>query len=181
MVRQLTPYNSIMPVDVPHQRWIKTANVQNPGAGTCSRVVFRRRHVIANRKWPQQETLNYDWREIAWTVVVLRRHTASRFFARHTDGDVWYDDISVTEGVRGTTLISVSPAPFEMRGLKGQNAESVFSVQNVGGGTLNYTLRRSRWLDYCLRPVELRGSRCHRVFYDTADCRWGVIGEHHRG
>ncbi|MDM8007324.1 MAG: hypothetical protein QUV05_14385 [Phycisphaerae bacterium] len=175
MVRQLTPYHSITAGKTYRiSGWIKTANVHNPaGWYVFGAWYFDDDTRIGESKMPQQETLNYDWREIAWTVVApAEANRIAVLLTRHTDGDVWYDDISVTEVSPGPPLISVSPNSFEKRVLKGQNAESdVPSVQNVGGGTLNYTLTdEAGWLDYLPSAGTGTGETdAIVVLYDTAD------------
>jgi len=152
MLRQVSPYNSIAGGKTYRvSAWVKTANVQNPAGWYVFGVWFFNNDTnIGDSKMPEQETLNYDWREIAWTVVApTGANRIAAVLPRHTDGDAWYDDISITEVVPGPPEISVSPGSFEHKIRVGSNAQAdVLLVQNTGGGTLNYTITdNAGWLD----------------------------------
>lgn len=154
MVRQVTPYGSISPgMTYRVSAWIRTANVQNPAGWYVFGVWYLNNDTwIGESKMPRQETLNYDWREITWTVVPPEgTNRIAVLLTRHTDGDAWYDDVSVTQVSAGPPQISVLPGSFEIKAVKGQRIENgTLRVQNVGGGTLDYALSDEvKWLS-CL-------------------------------
>jgi hypothetical protein len=152
MLRQLTAYNSITPGKTYRvSAWIKTANIQNPAGWYVFGVwFFNNDTYLADSKMPKPEILNYDWREIAWNVVPPPpTNRIGVVLTRHTDGDAWYDDISLTEILPGEPQISVLPGSFDHRILKGGNVPAdILAVQNMGGGTLNYTITGgAAWLN----------------------------------
>ena len=100
MVRQVTNYGSI----VPGRRywieaWVKTANVRNPAGWYVFGIAwFHDDTWVADVKMPRQEALNYDWRLIRYTAVApVGANRVAVLLTRHTDGDAWYDDVSVSE------------------------------------------------------------------------------------
>jgi hypothetical protein len=151
MVRQFTAYNSITPGKTYRiSAWIKTANVRNPaGWYVFGAWVFNNDTYLGDSKMPQQETLNYDWREISWTVVAPTGvNRMAVVLTRHTDGDAWYDDVSVTEVAAGSPAISPAPSSLTHKVLKGSVlADDFLELRNSGGGTLNYAVAvNAGWL-----------------------------------
>jgi hypothetical protein len=155
MLRQVSAYNSVTAGKTYRvSAWIRTANVQNLAGWYVFGVWFFHDDVRvpgdqSESKMPPQETLNYDWREITWTVVApAGANRIAAVLTRHTDGDAWYDDVSVTEFVPSPPEISISPTSFSHKILKGTAlADDSFDLQNTGGGALNYTITTSdTWL-----------------------------------
>ncbi len=182
MVRQVSPYNSITPGKTYRvSAWIKTANVYNPNGW----YVFGIRWMDDDAPgpvvmMPRQETLNYDWRQITWTVVApVGVNRISVLLTRHTDGDAWYDDISVSEVSTEPPEISVSPGSLEHKTLRTQTVQDdVLFIQNAGGGTLNYSLvEDAGWLSCSPATGESDGEiDTITVDYDTAGL---PVGHYH--
>ncbi len=174
MVRQVTPYGSISPGMIYRvSAWIRTANVQNPAGWYVFGIWYLSNDTwIGESKMPRQEALNYDWREITWTVVPPEgTNRIAVLLTRHTDGDAWYDDVSITQVSAGPPQISVSPGSFEIKAVKGRRIESgTLWVQNVGGGILEYALTDEvRWLS-CVPSAGTSTGEVDRIIiaYDIA-------------
>jgi hypothetical protein len=144
-LRQVSPYNSVTEGRSYLVRaWIKTANVQNPAGWFAFGVEGMNNDVVvAESKMPQQETVNYDWRLIEWVVDVpvgLGINRLATVLTRHTDGDVWYDDISISE-IPDEPFILVSRSAITQDIMVGTAlAEDTFTVRNGGVGTMAYTI-----------------------------------------
>ena len=152
MVRQVSAYNSITPGKTYRvSAWVRTQNVGNPAGWYVFGIWWFNGAdaYLSDVKMPQQETLNYDWREISYTVVAPAG--AARVVAvltRHTDGDAWYDDVSISEIDQSPPTISLTPTSLTREVIENTNlASDMFTVQNVGGQTLNYTIAdNASWL-----------------------------------
>jgi len=143
-VRQVSAYNSVTPGKTYRiQAWIKTANVGNPaGWYVFGLWWFQGDAYLGDSKMPRQETNNYDWRLISWTAVAPPgADRVAAVLTRHTDGDVWYDDVFIGEESPGTPEIVCMPPTFDRRVRRGGSLpDDSFTIHNAGGGTLNYTV-----------------------------------------
>jgi hypothetical protein len=162
MVRQVTNYNSITPGKTYRiSAWVRAANVQNPAGWYVFGVwVFNNDSWAGDSKMPQQETLNYDWREISWTITAPAGiNRAAAVLTRHTDGDAWYDDVYIGEVLPGAPVISLDPDAIEHRIVPGEAiAAEVISVQDTGGGILDATVSSNQsWLMVSPGNVENSG------------------------
>jgi hypothetical protein len=104
-VRQISPYNSVTAGKTYHvQAWIKTSNVANPSGWYVFGIWwFRGDRMIGESKMPRQETNNYGWRLIAWDATApAGADRGAAILSRHTDGDAWYDDIYIGQGLAGS-------------------------------------------------------------------------------
>jgi len=105
-VRQVTAYGSVTPGrNYRLQAWVRTANVQNPSGWYVLGLWWMENDTwLGDVKMQKQETNNYDWRLI--TIEAAAPPRANRLavvLTRHTDGDAWYDDVSVVEAGRECT------------------------------------------------------------------------------
>ena len=153
-VQQVTDYNSVQPGKTYEAiAWIKTQNIDNPAGWNVFRCdPFINESTPQHNNMPQQETHNYDWREIRWQFTIPLGSGINRLGAilsRHWgNGTVWYDDIVIREVDTGPPEISIAPASFTREVIAGQGlASDSFTVQNAGGGLLSYTVSEdATWL-----------------------------------
>jgi hypothetical protein len=100
MIQQFTNYNTVTPGKRYRvEAWVRTANVENPAGWYVLGLWWMRDDTwIGDVKMEEQEKLNYDWKPV--TIEATAPRGANRLgvvLTRHTDGDAWYDDISVVE------------------------------------------------------------------------------------
>jgi hypothetical protein len=150
-VRQVSAYGSVKPGRTYLiQAWVKTSGVRNPaGWYVFGAWWFKGDTYLGDSKMPRQETNNYDWRLISWTAVAPPgADRVAAFLSRHTDGNAWYDDVYIGEIGDGPSTIALKPASFSQRMRKNDSlADDTFTVQNVGGSKLKYTITTSaEWL-----------------------------------
>lgn len=160
LVRQVSAYNSIhegATYDI--SVWIKSQNIVNCAGWYLFGVWWFNGNdqFIGEAKMPQpigctcprNDGCNHDWQLVTYSAVApagARRVAA--VLTRHTDGDAWYDDVSITERSTLPSQIALAPASFT-RAVRfgGTLADDTFTVQNSGGGELNYQVgETTSWL-----------------------------------
>ncbi len=155
-VAQVTPYNSVTPgrtynVSV----WLRKQGGANPAGWFVFGIEwFHDDAVTGEVKMPSTLPLNYDWTLVTYQVTAPPTgyngppNRLGVWLTRHTDADVWYDDVSVTDVTPGTPIIVRSPVSFVHTIVCGHNLPSdPFTLSNGDGGTLNYTLTADQeWL-----------------------------------
>lgn len=153
MVRQVSAYNSVQAGKTyVVSAWIKCQVVPLWGWNVFRVEPYFNDTALFHINMPQQESTNYDWREITWEVNVPADSSINRVAAvltRHWDtGTVWYDDISIAEKTSGPAQIGRSPSSFTRTLLLDQPIPTdVFTVQNMGDQPLNYTIAADvNWL-----------------------------------
>jgi hypothetical protein len=151
MVRQVSDYDSVQPGRTYHvEAWIRTANVFNPAGWYVFGIWWldAADQVVGEVKMPRQETNNYDWRLIWFRAEAPpAANRVAALLTRHTDGDAWYDDVSITM-LPTTPMIERDPLSFVRTVTRdGKLADDTFTVWNGGSGTLDYTLTEAAdWL-----------------------------------
>ncbi|GMU24655.1 MAG: hypothetical protein AMXMBFR13_47290 [Phycisphaerae bacterium] len=159
MLRQVSGYNTVTPGRSYEIRaWVKTTNIVNCAGWYVFGVWwFNNDAVIGESKMPQpagcncprSDGCNHDWQEIVYAAVAPPgANRVAALLTRHTDGDAWYDDVSITEITPGIPQIGLTPTSFIHTIPQGHNLPDVtFTVQNTGGGTLSYSVSESSsWL-----------------------------------
>lgn len=105
--QQLSDYGSIVAGKSYRIRaWIKTANVVDP-AGWCVLSIWwlQGDTCLGVSRMPRQDAGNYDWRLVTWTSLAPPgADRVAIVLTRQTDGDVWYDDISITDAPDSTPI-----------------------------------------------------------------------------
>ncbi len=174
MVRQVTDYASVTPGRTYHiQAWIRTANVYNPAGWYVFGIWWldAADRVIGDVKMPRQETNNYDWRLIWFrSVAPAGADRVAALLTRHTDGDAWYDDVSITL-LPITPVIERDPPSLTRTVTYGQGLpDDTFTVRNAGSGTLNYTVTETaQWLSVLPGGGSSAGEAdTITIHYDTA-------------
>jgi hypothetical protein len=145
-LRQVTNYNSVQAGKTyVISAWIKSTVTDGWGWNVFRLEVFNNDSALWHIPMPQQESPNYDWRLITWQEAVPAGFGINRVGAtlsRHwQNGEVWYDDISISELTTGSPEISLAPSSISRVVFGTQPPpDDMFTVQNVGGSTLNYTV-----------------------------------------
>ncbi len=160
MVRQVSAYNSVnagATYDI--SVWIRSQNIVNCAGwylfgiwwfnGSDQLIGEVKMPQPDGCKCPRNDGCNHDWQLVSFAAVApagARRVAA--VLTRHTDGDAWYDDVSISERSAGQPEIAVAPASFT-RSVRygGTLTDDLFTVQNVGAGALNYQVTdNAAWL-----------------------------------
>ncbi len=145
-LRQVSDYNSVQEGKTyVISAWIKSTVTDGWGWNVFRIEVLNNDSTLWHLNMPQQESPNYDWRLITWQETVPAGSGINRIGASLTrhwqNGEVWYDDISITELTTGQPEISIAPSSITRVAYGPQSpAADTFVVQNVGGGTLDYTV-----------------------------------------
>ncbi len=145
-VRQVSPYNSVTPGKTYQtSAWIRKQGGGNPAGWYVFGVwVFNNQDiVIAEQKMPNTFPITYDWTFVSFQgVAPPGASRVAALLTAHTDSLVWYDDVFIGELTTGDPEIGLAPAGFSRRivGVPGSLPDDQFSVQNTGGGTLDYAI-----------------------------------------
>lgn len=97
-VRQVSAYGSVQGGATYELRaWVKTSGIANPAGWYLIGIWwFQDDTWLGDVKNPPQNPLNHDWREIVFRgTAPANANRAGVLLTRHTDGTVWYDDISL--------------------------------------------------------------------------------------
>lgn len=176
-LRQVTNYNSVQAGKTyVISAWIKSTVTDGWGWNVFRIEVLNNDSALWHINMPQQESPNYDWRLITWQETIPAGYGINRIGATLTrhwqNGEVWYDDISVSELSTGVPEINLAPSSIS-RVLWGTQppANDWFTVQNIGGATLNYTIvSQAAWVT----PVPTAGSSNGEA--DTIVLNYGTFG-----
>lgn len=144
-IRQVTNYNSIQTGKTYRIRaWIKSTVTDGWGWNVFRAEALGNDTTLFHINMPQQETPNYDWREISWEYEVtdpaVNRLGAA--LTRHWhNGFVWYDDVYIGEVTIGPPVIALSPGSITRNAtIEKTLSPDSFTVTNTGGGTLAYII-----------------------------------------
>lgn len=181
MVRQVSAYNLVSEgktYDV--WAWIRTEHVTNPAGWYVFGISWLNGadQYISDVKMPRQETLNYDWRLIRFSAIAppgARRVAA--LLTRHTDGDAWYDDVTITERTAGEPRIDCQPPTLRHVLARGQNPDpDDVTIRNTGTGELIFTVAcPADWLRFSPASGAFTpGSRRIDVSYETSALPVGI-------
>jgi hypothetical protein len=155
-VIQVTGYGSITPGRTYNiGAWIRKQNgANNAGWFVLGVEWYSNEAVTWQDKMPDNLPLNYNWTQVNFQVTAPPDgfngppNRVGIWLTRHTDADVWYDDISVNDVTPGPPTIARSPSSLSHAIRAGHGlGPDTFNVQNIGGNTLSYTITdNAAWL-----------------------------------